>query len=84
MDHRENNSMNNGTDEQLHGLIEMLPASVDLRDVLHHLERQLIIRALRIASGVQAEAARMLGISRSDMAYKLKKFNLTLEDSHEV
>jgi transcriptional regulator with GAF, ATPase, and Fis domain len=33
----------------------------------------LIRRALDAAAGVQAVAARSLGLSRSDLAYKLKK-----------
>jgi two-component system NtrC family response regulator len=39
-------------------------------------ERGLIKRALGAAQGVQAEAARHLGISRSDMAYKVRKYGL--------
>jgi DNA-binding NtrC family response regulator len=53
-----------------------LPPRVDLRGTLEQIERDLIVRALEAAGGVQAEAARSLGISRSDMAYKLRKYDL--------
>lgn len=53
--------------------IRTLPLSVDLRDLLTAFEKGLIERALEQADGVQAEAARMLGLSRSDIGYKVTK-----------
>jgi DNA-binding NtrC family response regulator len=50
-----------------------LPDSVDLGDLLTSVERLLIDRAMEQAGGVQAEAARRLGLSRSDLHYKLRK-----------
>jgi DNA-binding NtrC family response regulator len=55
---------------------ETVPEGTDLRRTLESVERRLLVKALEAAGGVQAEAARRLGISRSDMAYKLKKFGL--------
>ncbi len=57
------------------------PASVsgadgDLRAELESLERSLVARALADAGGVQAEAARRLGLSRSHLAYRLKRLGL--------
>ena len=52
------------------------PDSVDLRRTLDEVEKGLVARALESASGVQAEAARRLGISRSDIAYKIRKHGL--------
>jgi len=49
---------------------------IDLRSILENVERELIIGALSSAGGAQAEAARRLGISRSDLAYKVNKYNL--------
>ncbi len=49
---------------------------IDLRSLLEIVERELIIGALASAGGAQAEAARRLGISRSDLAYKVNKHNL--------
>jgi DNA-binding NtrC family response regulator len=56
----------------LEALVESFPESLDLRATLERLEEALIRRALDAAGGVQAEAARKLGISRSHLAYKLK------------
>lgn len=53
-----------------------LPDAINLSQVLENLEKQLIQKTLIKAGGVQAEAARNLGISRSDIAYKIKKYNL--------
>jgi DNA-binding NtrC family response regulator len=54
--------------------IETLPATVDLRKLIALLERGLLERAMERANGVQAEAARRLGLSRSDMGYKVAKY----------
>jgi len=48
----------------------------DLRAQLEHLERTLVARALADTGGVQAEAARRLGLSRSHLAYRLKRLGL--------
>lgn len=56
--------------------ISLLPATVDLRGILNSLERRLIQRALTATSGAQAEAARRLGLSRSDLGYKLSKHEI--------
>ncbi len=50
--------------------------TIDLRSILENVERELIIGALASSGGAQAEAARRLGISRSDLAYKVNKHNL--------
>ncbi len=51
-----------------------LPQILDLRETLAELGKNLIKRALEQANGVQPEAARMLGLSRSDMGYKVTKY----------
>ena len=53
-------------------LVAGLPDPLDLPAVMDALEDALVQRALAAASGVQAEAARRLGVSRSHLAYKLK------------
>lgn len=55
---------------------DRLPAGVELPVFLDLVESNLIRRALADTNGVQAEAARKLGISRSDIAYKIKKYSL--------
>ena len=56
--------------------IDSLPESVSLRELLEDVEKGLILRALNSSSSVQAEAARRLQLSRSDLSYKLTKFNI--------
>ncbi len=56
--------------------INALPDSVSLRALLEDVEKSLITRALNAAEGVQAEAARRLQLSRSDLSYKLSRLNL--------
>lgn len=58
--------------------IESLPDIVDLRNVLEDLEKDLIRRAVEASAGVQAEAARRLQISRSDIGYKLSKYEIEM------
>lgn len=60
--------------------IDSLPESVSLRSLLDELEKSLIVRALRSSGGIQAEAARRLQLSRSDLSYKLSKFGLKATD----
>ena len=56
--------------------LDSLPTEVNLRETLEKTERELLARALQSAHGVQAEAARYLGVTRSDIGYKLRKYGL--------
>lgn len=56
--------------------VDFLPESVQLREFLGEAEKTLIERALKETSGAQAEAARRLGLSRSDLSYKLSKYGI--------
>ena len=58
-------------------LAALLPKRLDLRDVISRFERALLDRALEMTNGVQAEAARSLDISRSDLGYKVAKYALS-------
>lgn len=53
-----------------------LPRHLNLRQTMMDIERALIVRSLDTANGVQAEAARYLGLSRSDLGYKVGKYGL--------
>jgi len=57
-------------------LAETLPPNTALPTYLDSIESRLIQKAVQDSDGVQAEAARRLGISRSDIAYKIKKYRL--------
>ena len=62
-----------GSEFTIDQLAAQLPEQLDLRETLAKLERSLIERAIGSAGGVQAEAARRLSLSRSDLGYKLAK-----------
>jgi two-component system NtrC family response regulator len=47
-----------------------------LADTLDAIEERIIRQALKNAGNVQAQAAKILGISRSNLQYKLKKYGL--------
>ncbi len=51
-----------------------------INDALADLERRLIVEALRRERGVQARAARLLGISRSNLNYRIKKLGIQIAD----
>jgi DNA-binding NtrC family response regulator len=59
--------------------IDALPPSFDMRSFLASVEKSLIERTLQATRGAQAEAARRLGLSRSDLSYKLLKYELRKE-----
>ena len=56
--------------------IEGLPDRLDLRALLAAVEKSVIEKTLQSTRGAQAEAARRLGLSRSDLSYKLSKYEL--------
>ncbi|MEG2139172.1 MAG: sigma-54 dependent transcriptional regulator [Bilophila sp.] len=62
---------------QFKSAVDLLPVQLDLADTLERIEAALIRRALVRAEFVQAKAAELLGISKSLMQYKLKKYSIT-------
>ncbi len=65
-----------GAELTIEQLVAHLPQHLDLKEVMSRLERNLIARALESTGGLQAEAARWLGVSRSDLGYKVSKYAL--------
>jgi DNA-binding NtrC family response regulator len=55
-------------------------AALGLPDALDDLERRILVAALREAGGVQARAARRLGISRSNLNYRVQRLGISLVD----
>jgi transcriptional regulator with GAF, ATPase, and Fis domain len=47
-----------------------------LTALLEQSEKELIMQTLTATNGVQAEAARRMGLSRSALAYKLTKYGI--------
>ncbi len=56
------------------------PTGTALPDFLAEHERHAIIAALKLENGVQARAARRLGISRSNLNYRIQKLEITIKD----
>jgi len=48
----------------------------NLNEIMEQMEKRLIQQALDQANGVQAQAAKLLGIQRSTLQYKLQKYGL--------
>jgi len=55
-------------------------STASLHDALRDLERRLIVQALKRAGGVQARAARALGVSRSNLNYRIQKLAIQVLD----
>uniref|UniRef100_A0A7C4AI86 Sigma-54-dependent Fis family transcriptional regulator n=1 Tax=Fundidesulfovibrio putealis TaxID=270496 RepID=A0A7C4AI86_9BACT len=55
---------------------------MSLRKTLEHLERELILDALRQSGGVQKEAANLLGISPTNLWNKLRKHGINSDNGH--
>ncbi|MEW6326379.1 MAG: sigma-54 dependent transcriptional regulator [Thermodesulfobacteriota bacterium] len=53
-----------------------IPMQVKLNEALEEVEARMIKRALARAGNVQAHAAAMLGITKSLLQYKMKKYNI--------
>ena len=62
------------TQQSAHGQEWTVPPS---GIVLEEVERQLIISALRRTSGNKSKAARLLGLSRDTLRYRLEKYQLS-------
>jgi sigma-54 specific flagellar transcriptional regulator A len=61
-------------------MLEEIPQGFDLRNYLEVLEQRLIVRALEEAGGTVAQAARLLGLRRTTLVEKLRKYALASAD----
>ena len=59
--------------------LDGIPDGVGLSETLTAVEKRMIIRAMKMAGNVQTKAAQILGIGKSGLNQKLKKFNLDKE-----
>ncbi len=59
---------------------EVLPDGMTLQAALLEYERRVLIEALKAADGVQAQAARDLGISRSNLNYRINRLGIRVKD----
>lgn len=62
---------------QFKSAVDLLPVEIDLAATLEKIEATLIRRALARANFTQVKAAELLGLSKSLLQYKLKKYNIT-------
>ena len=58
--------------------LEGIPADAKLYDTLAMIEKTLIERALKMSNNVQSHAAALLGIGKSGLNQKIKKYNLDI------
>ena len=56
--------------------LDGIPQDVGLAETLTAVERRMIQRAMKLSGNVQTKAAQLLGIGKSGLNQKLKKFNL--------
>jgi len=68
--------------DNAHGTLHMdgIPVDANLYDTLALLEKNMIVRALKKANYVQAHAADLLGIGKSGLNQKIKKYKLFMKD----
>ncbi|PID77340.1 MAG: DNA-binding response regulator [Deltaproteobacteria bacterium] len=57
-------------------LSRFIPDSAELNDVLHTIEKKMLLKALEDSGYVQARAAEKLGITKSLLQYKMKKYKI--------
>ncbi len=62
-------------------LLGGLPAGFDLRAYLEGIEQRLISRAMQDSEGTVAQAARLLGLRRTTLVEKLRKYSLIAADA---
>ncbi|MEI7448155.1 MAG: sigma-54 dependent transcriptional regulator [Desulfomonile sp.] len=60
------------------GIDALISLEQGLAETLDAIEERMIRQALKKADYIQAQAAKILGISRSNLQYKMKKFGLLL------
>ena len=62
--------------------IEGIPINANLHDTLAAIEKKMIERALELTNNVQSKAAKLLGIGKSGLNWKIKKFKLDPSSKH--
>lgn len=55
---------------------QLIPSSVELNDVLYAIEEKMLLQALEETGYVQIRAAEKLGITKSLLQYKMKKYRI--------
>jgi two-component system NtrC family response regulator len=58
--------------------LEKIPENAKLNETLSMVEKMMIERSLKLSGNVQARAAELLGIGKSGLNQKIKKFGLEI------
>ncbi|MGE0084425.1 MAG: sigma-54-dependent transcriptional regulator [Desulfococcaceae bacterium] len=58
--------------------IDSIPSDATLSETLVQVEKDMILRAMRMSDNVQSHAAKLLGIGKSGLNQKIKKYRLEL------
>ncbi len=58
--------------------LDGIPVNANLYETMAKVEQEMIIRALKVTNNVQSHAARLLGIGKSGLNQKIKKYNLDI------
>ena len=61
-------------------IVEEIPGNAKLYETLSTIEKKMILRSLKITNNVQSHAAALLGIGKSGLNQKIKKYNLKITD----
>ena len=64
-------------ESQFKSAVDLLPVQLNLADTLEKIEAALVRRALAKSGFIQVKAAELLGLSKSNLQYKLKKYKIT-------
>jgi len=56
--------------------LDGIPPDAKLNETLDMIEKKMVERALKLANNVQSQAAELLGIGKSGLNWKIKKFNM--------
>ena len=59
--------------------LDGIPEGVGLAETLAVVEKRMIQKAMKLSDNIQTKAADLLGIGKSGLNQKLKKFNLDKE-----
>ncbi len=59
-------------------ILEEIPGNAKLYETLSAIEKKMILRSLKMTNNVQSHAAALLGIGKSGLNQKIKKYNLKI------
>ena len=62
--------------------LESIPSDAKLYDTLLLIEKAMIVRAMELSGNVQSRAAELLGIGKSGLNQKIKKYTLEIGPKH--